>query len=711
MASRHHLDFQLEAATEDGLFKRSRTGCLTCRKRKKKCDEQFDASQSCKRCKGGGWKCIRPEGNGRSPSSRERRSASTMSLERAASTSAAQEPTASTSTSNSPILPTSSPALFPPTFPVPTSLYPSSALPYPLFSTSTGTLAHDPTFDPLISYPSSTLPFLSPSAPFDPSSLPYTPPDLPLPPHPYTPAQEPLPPTTTSLNPSDGPLLALLDSLSSDAELGAYLAHLPEDEEALLARFELSLQGASAGTGFLEIPTGGDGVFPVNESATSLAGEGFEACRIATTAPSRRTPQEINAVLDHFYRDYLVAAWTVTYPSITRAVTTRKHLELTAKFAITRLTSRVAAAAYIKLYKSDASRLPYAAPEPASLPEQYRDIDVDPLALLAEATRLLATPQDDGVTLESQLMSLSNLHLALGALHFPSRSSEIVDTSVALFRHAFGGPVPHLNSNQLHEFSSIAVHALAMVDFARSLAQRRPMFLRLVVPPEREGGMGGTGGEGDTHENWFGLPFSLAVPLAEATNLCAAAQPFRQYPCAPLPLDLELKALELVTKLGAWRPRVSVYGGGGEDQHPVSMASEITVATEAWRYTGLILLHFTVLRRSPSSFPPLQNALTNLVSSLRAVDALAQARRKTQPLLLDWCIGNSATCAFLGGALVTDKEDRGFCRRLVASGGREPSLGAMNAIMEATWKRTDETGVLADWFDVGREEGIAFVFY
>ncbi|KIR26740.1 hypothetical protein I307_01731 [Cryptococcus deuterogattii 99/473] len=44
----------------DKPYRRSRTGCLTCRKRKKKCPEQYE-DNSCLRCKAGGWKCIREE--------------------------------------------------------------------------------------------------------------------------------------------------------------------------------------------------------------------------------------------------------------------------------------------------------------------------------------------------------------------------------------------------------------------------------------------------------------------------------------------------------------------------------------------------------------------------------------------------------------------------------------------------------------------------
>ncbi|BGP46406.1 hypothetical protein JCM10450v2_002250 [Rhodotorula kratochvilovae] len=654
MPTAPHLDFDLQPAG-DRLLRRSRTGCLTCRKRKKKCCETYQGG-SCLRCIDGGWLCVRPEARAPAGSSRPRAQARAQAAAPAPCSDTRSADAATTASLQQVVAPAA---------PTPLGLVPPAQ---PAASTSTAHfLASPPDGSAILA----TCPTYSPYA----------------------------------LDASFGATPSLVFSSTEPS---------PPDSLDSLCGIDPSLPFGDSSSQWFDPPPSTDFEIPADlaallaslppECGVALPDPAVPHFALAAQAPP---PPSTDELLLRFYRDSIVPAWSVTYPAVTRETQVRKYLEITLKYAITRQASKVAAAAYIKLLQNSWSDTLWSDPGAACvLPPELACLEVDPHALLDETMRMLTSPQDEVVTLEAQLWALSDIHIALGALDLPSKSHEIALLADTLLQRAMG-PTPAINLAHLESYSSFAVHAFAMIDFARALAQRRETFLRFTYGEVGEADVQ-TAGDGGSHEIWFGLPSSLAIPLVGAANACAAAQAARmRAPLAPLPAELEVRALALVHELEDWRPRFSVFDKDG-DRHSVSLAAEMAVQQETWRYTGLLLVHRVVFRLTPQH-AVLSSLIDRLVGSLKAIFVLS--RRAAQPLLLDWWSALYSTTAFLVGSVASSPDDRAFCRRFITSAGREPALLNMARALDATWEATDATGVCADWYEVAREKGIGLVFF
>ncbi|GAA5901867.1 hypothetical protein JCM6882_008695 [Rhodosporidiobolus microsporus] len=702
--SASHLDIVLEP--QDGkVLKRSRTGCYTCRKRKKKCDESYEET-GCARCREGGWKCIRPDPDAPAGNRPQKRR------------SPAQTP-----------IPSGAPYALP--TPVSSALSPSytSALPRPppppssstffwqsafLPTVNSSTAIHHPSFTPVTGVPNqlassstsfhtATSPSLAPTSlpPIFPPALPavYPPPpqDFLVPPVPYS-----------DLNDALDALLAQLNEPTPPKPGGETTPWTPQQpHNALFSPSAFGNQPTPPSRSDMELDAGTDIAVGLGNALGLASGPAeSEKCQL----------------LLRFGQEYLVAAWSITYPGSAREAQVRKYLDHVARYPLARQASRSAAAAYLKLCQAGwAESALGGGGIGANLPKEFQLLEVDPPAML-NSTLIMFRETYKDIPLEAQLWILSDMHasrsafsplssrltgslpqIAFGTLDAPTRSYEIATAfETALKRH--WGASPTLNLAQMNEYSSFGLHAFAMIALVRSIAQRRPTYLTLQyeVPPAGEG----TGTEG-AYENWFGLPSSLAVLLSQTANLCAAAYAERASPTVPP--DYEAQALLLIAKVEKWKPRFSVYDQEGE-RHPMSMASELTAQQESWRFTTLLLLHTLVLRRSPTqkSVAPL---LRTLLSHLRAILVLSRSREREEPHLIDWWAAIYTTPAFLVGALVSGEEERAFVRRFLSGMGREPTLVSMIKVLEATWEASDEQGICVDWFEVAREKGWEFVFF
>ncbi|KAM0755294.1 hypothetical protein T439DRAFT_320010 [Meredithblackwellia eburnea MCA 4105] len=419
-------------------------------------------------------------------------------------------------------------------------------------------------------------------------------------------------------------------------------------------------------------------------------------------APSKKQTDEL---LLKFYREHLVPAWSITYPVGIREQQVAKCLQITSRYEVTRQTCRVAAAAYISLFQNHDSGSGWPPQEnPATLPPELLSLRVDPIKMVEETLASFAAPTDALVTLEAQLWALSDLHIALGALNLPSRSFEIVSMAEKLLIFAFG-PTPTISLSHLHAYSSFAIHAFAMIDFARSLAQRRPTFLKFTYDPTDDGEDDATEAPSGSHENWFGLPANLAVLLVETANLCAQAQEHASV--AEVPSLLVMDGDALLQRLDKWRPEFSVYDEG-QPRHPVSMAAEMTVQQETWRLTGQVLVHRVVLRRTPQH-RDLAALVDKIMGTLKAISVLSQGRRNFESKLIDWWMALYTTPTFIVGSLVTG-EDRRFCKRFIEAAGREPALLNMVRLLEETWAVSDSRGVCVDWFEISQKRGNLLFF-
>ncbi|KAM0750581.1 hypothetical protein T439DRAFT_347952 [Meredithblackwellia eburnea MCA 4105] len=430
----------------------------------------------------------------------------------------------------------------------------------------------------------------------------------------------------------------------------------------------------------------------------------------------KQMKEQTDHLLVKFYREHLVPAWSGTYPTGIRELQEEKCYTITAKFDITRQAAKVAAAAYINLLQKGLSHPPHHGyPLPQTLPPELRNLRLDPIRMLEEALASFGA-KDPDMTLEAQLWALSDLHISLGAMGIPSLSNQIVEMAIKLLTFAFG-PSPTISLSHLKLYSNYAIHAFAMIDWARSMAQRRRTFLRFSygdggpngvgVPEGREGvEMGGLNGD---HENWFGLPGSLAILVVEAANLSARAQEQYDSPHPQSSSQLHLESSELLQRLESWRPDISVYDQGAL-RHPLSMAAEMTVQQETWRQTGQLLIHRVVFRRSPSH-THLSTLIDKIIGSLKAILVLNQGRRAFESKLIDWWLALYTAPAFLVGTLVEGSDERRFCKRFIRCAGEEPPLDNMIRLMEETWDQSDREGRCVDWFDVAQQRGNDIVFF
>ncbi|GAA5821053.1 hypothetical protein JCM11251_001938 [Rhodosporidiobolus azoricus] len=685
---------------EGKVLKRSRTGCLTCRKRKKKCDEAYEGT-GCARCREGGWKCIRPNPdapNGNRP--RARRSPAQTPVPSGA-------PYAVPAPLNSALPPSTSWALPRPPQPTSSSTFFWQSAFLPTYHSSLGGV-HPPSFTPVAGVPnqlaSSSVSFHANPPPIFPSTSlsPVFPPasartptqngprsylPAPIPPPPQDVVIPPVP--YSDLNETLDALLAQLNE-PSPTQPGLSTPWSPRPHHALFSPSAFGTDPlVSAGATGMDLDTG----LPLEDI---LIG-GADSLGAASDSPVEKEKCQL---LLRFSREHLMRAWSMTYPGSAREVQMHKYLDNLARYPLARQASRASAASYLKLCQAEWQEGALGGGRAGLLlAREFQKLEVDPVSMLNDALVLFRETYKD-MPLEAQLWILSDLHIAFGTLDAPARSYEIATAfETSLKRH--WGSSPTLNLAQLDEYSSFALHAFAMIALVRSIAQRRPTFLTLqyeVTDVTKDSG---------AHENWFGLPSSLAVLLSQTANLCAAAHAERSSPTVPP--DFEAQALALIHKVEGWRPLFSVYDKEGE-RFPMSIAAELTVEQETWRLTTLLLLHTVVLRRSPSH-KHVSALLRTTLANLRAILVLSQSREREDPHLIDWWSAMYTTSAFLAGALVGSEEERGFIRRFLGGKGREPTLISMAKVLEATWEASDEQGVCMDWFQIARERGIQFVFF
>ncbi|GAA6037607.1 hypothetical protein JCM8097_006137 [Rhodosporidiobolus ruineniae] len=650
---------------EDGkLLKRSRTGCLTCRSRRKKCSEEYDEDGTCTRCRKGGWKCVRP-GESASESSSKKGKVARPRREDPPLMSSSQEaslndglppcasPPAAASGGSSDVFASTSRVAASSFLGQPPPVFASPA-PYAAFAppaTETPSFAHFPDASSL--FPPVFPPFLPPSTVF---------------PAPAEPLLQ-----TANLD-------ALLNYDSAggnelDLDLEAFLAQLAHQADPV----------------------------PVSQPT--------QPSIVESDAHVPRSPipvaNQTEALLLQFYETNFATAWTVSYTPLARERQVAKCKELITYSPTARLAAKFAAAAYIKLYRATSlggAYAPVAGSPHADLPPEYSQVDINLMPLLDKAMQL-ATRSDSVETLEARLWAISDLHAGLGALDLPAKSYQIVSLADSLLSRAFG-PASFISWSAVHGVSSWPVYAFVLINLMRSIRRRTPTFLKLNEQEAEKAHCAG-------HKNWFGQPPSLTALLIRVSDLCAAVHTSR-HPSSPYSFSThaidsayEHEALAIMKRLEDWRPSYSVYDSG-RDRHSVALAGEMTVGQETWRSLGLLLLHRLVLGRT-SDHRVVAPLLSKLMSNLKAVAVLSRIRREMELHFLDWWTSSYTTPAFIVGSMVTGS-DRTFVRSFILSSGREPTFSTMVKVLEETWRRTDETGVTADWWEVAADMGADWPF-
>lgn len=290
-----------------------------------------------------------------------------------------------------------------------------------------------------------------------------------------------------------------------------------------------------------------------------------------------------------------------------------------------------------------------------------------------------------------------------------------MDQVEQLLSHTYG-PRPDIDFDCRVGVSAFCLRAFAMIDWNRSLSQRRETFFNFDFIPAN--GTSNNYANDGSHDNvgeferygvdrqWFGLPSSLAIILARVFNLIARVH---RNSSAGATTQVSITINSVRNALTTYVPAFTVFDAG-KPRHPTTMAAELAVEQEIWRSLGLILVDRHLLLKSTFD-PTMRENISLMLSLLRSLPTLSVMRKAKDGQILDWWSSFYTTPAFLVGSLVTDLADRNFIRRFLKEQGPERALEDMLVILECTWSETDRTGVVADWHKEMTRLGLSVIFF
>ncbi|OWT40419.1 hypothetical protein C362_01755 [Cryptococcus neoformans Bt1] len=635
----------------DKPYRRSRTGCLTCRKRKKKCPEQYE-DNSCLRCKAGGWKCIREE----DVSGGSNRSQMTDSSPKIRDSPAIQQPqqqqqrqTHQHQIQYHQIAETG-----------PSQLHqlhddmrsPSDGAGSEQSSTAAATEAYH-------NMDGNSLSMTVHGAPTGPSNL---------------------------IGNYGSNFLP--DDVWMDQPLDAILS-------ATAPTFDISFYGSfgdsSAPDPFHFTPA------LDFDMADSGSGSGHRDPTLFDNLPSELTLEHISSeeeLLYDFYSRYVLPAWSLTYPSKTRKAVIARYYEVTNAHRVTQLCRLAVAAVYVTHLRRRASYqagwVGHSGLPMDHVPEKYLSLKVDAEEMVREATLLVRSPKDLNITMEAHFWALSDLHMAVGSFCDSSKAYAIMDLAEGLLALTYGLH-PEVDFLSLNGYIPFYLRAFAMIDLNRSICQRRRTFFAFLETPQ----MGGSGFLNDgSHDQWFGLPAGLAVSFASLSNLVAHV---RDPSCSLSPSDISSASKRIEANFRAYQSPFAVHDVSF-DRHPVAWAAELSVETEIWRHLGLLLLWRLVDQQSVLT-TPMRDTVHLVINLLKSLQYVSVPRVERESNVIDFWSLNYTTPAFLIGTLLVDRDDRAFCKRFLERLGGEKNLEDMIVALETTWAATDRSGQVADWFE------------
>lgn len=314
--------------------------------------------------------------------------------------------------------------------------------------------------------------------------------------------------------------------------------------------------------------------------------------------------------------------------------------------------------------------------------------------------------------------------MSVSAYYEGSRAFSIMDQVEQLLSHTYG-PRPDIDFACQVGVSAFCLRAFAMIDWNRSLCQRRETFFNFdFVPPH--GTSTGYANDG-SHDlvrkppsplrrpgasfsaltmQWFGLSSSMAILLARVYNLVAKVH---KNPSIRGSYRTTLTVNSVRDALASYLPSFTLVDKG-KPRHPATWAAELAVEQEIWRSLGLVLLDRHLRNVSPFD-PTMRDNINLMLSLLRSLPTLSTPRRTSEGTMLDWWSSFYTTPAFIVGSLVTDATDRNFIRKYLKERGPEKALEDMLVILECTWAETDKTGIVADWYTEMTRLGLHLIFF
>ncbi|WVR04527.1 hypothetical protein IAU60_001531 [Kwoniella sp. DSM 27419] len=263
-----------------------------------------------------------------------------------------------------------------------------------------------------------------------------------------------------------------------------------------------------------------------------------------------------------------------------------------------------------------------------------------------------------------------------------------------LVRAAFGSHHPSITLSALRTSGTLSLRFYALSDISRCIVQRgrRTIFnFWSDVGEEPTPSINQIDDDDEPWATYLGLPDAIVVLLAEIVNLCAELNSG-----TVSTVSIKDQADELESALKAWSSQ------SFSTMHSVDSTALIsrTIAGELWRLAALVLLYQSV-HRVGGLHPVLLAARDQILSLLDSITRLPSGDL--------W--GFIALPAFLAACLSISANDRKRSMQHMLRPGPERLWLDNVALVEKVWEEVDETGRLPDWHEKMTREGLSIAFF
>ncbi|WVW78606.1 hypothetical protein I302_100565 [Kwoniella bestiolae CBS 10118] len=260
-----------------------------------------------------------------------------------------------------------------------------------------------------------------------------------------------------------------------------------------------------------------------------------------------------------------------------------------------------------------------------------------------------------------------------------------------LVRQAMGNVRPQIVLSSLRGSDTFSLRLYALSDISRCIVHRGRKtifhFWSDINDNQSE-----PISHSDDEEPWatyLGLPDSIVILLSEVVNLCADLS-------STPPASIKAQAEELETALKSWQSQTFSTLNSVDSTALISR----TIAGELWRLSALVLLYQSV-HRVGGLHPVLRRAQSEILSLLDSIVKLPNGDL--------W--GFIGLPAFLAACLSISDNDRQRSLQHLARPGPERMWLDNIALVEKVWEETDQTGKLPDWNEKMLREGMSVAFF
>ncbi|ODO08975.1 hypothetical protein I350_02567 [Cryptococcus amylolentus CBS 6273] len=320
------------------------------------------------------------------------------------------------------------------------------------------------------------------------------------------------------------------------------------------------------------------------------------------------------------------------------------------------------------------------------------DADVDTSKWVEDALRTL---RDVVVVDEAHLSDLLWGVIDLQFMEFvrsgAKRSYAHLALGDRLVRSALGSHHPGITLKSLNTPEQLSLRLFAVADLGRCIVERGRRTIFNFWSDHPSEASSDEPPESSAWSSYLGLPDPLLILLAEIVNLAADLS-------SSSSASIKEQAGELETAIRTWKaPGIRLTGAGAEES---GVGVGRVVVGEIWRLTCLVLLYQSV-HRVGGLHPTLRHAQSEILSLL---DALV-------PLPRGDLASSTALPAFLAATLSITKQDRERAMRHLLRAGPEKVWLDNVAVVEKIWEEVDESGQLPDWCQKMNKEGMCVAFF